>query len=352
MTGRDLMSYDDLQVKSNDLAHLDVPTVISLAHNEMYFLPAWLDHYRRLGAGRFIILDDASTDGTFEFLRSQPDVMVMGSRRRFGETVTVTDRAVPGGDVTCERRMNHLWRMILAERYCMDRWFVLADLDEFVVLPAGRSLRTTFDALEGALFDAICATMLDVYPRDIAALRAQQAGGALTLASEWFFDAEPHHPAGTTGRADPIHHGARARLVHDFLTLPQEGLARRLLHPLRTWRRARRGQSRYERANMIVKYPLIRWRPGGWMPSMHRVALPVSPAHHLPILHMKFTGDLYRRAQVAIRDKSYHNGSAEYVQMIDLLAAMERRGGSFLYPRSAPIGDIEAFRRAGLLAGF
>jgi hypothetical protein len=54
MNGEDLLSYDDIYIKSNDLTHVTGPTVIALAHNEMYFLPAWLDHYRKLGAERFI----------------------------------------------------------------------------------------------------------------------------------------------------------------------------------------------------------------------------------------------------------------------------------------------------------
>ncbi len=349
MTGRDVMAYDDIFVKSNDLAHLDGPTVISLAHNEMYFLPAWLDHYRKLGAERFIILDDASTDGTLDYLRAQSDVMVVGSRRRYGDQVAVHD---PTAASDVQRRMGHLWKMILPERYCRDDWLILADLDEFLVLPPDRPMRAIFDELEHAAFDAICGTMLDVYPRDIADLRHRKGDDSLDLAADWFFDAEPHHPAGTTGEIDPVYHGARARLVHRFITLPQEALALRLLDPLRAWRRTRRGQSRYGRANKITKYPLLRWRPGGWMPSAHRVALPASPDHHLPILHMKFTGDLYRRARQALRDKSYHNGSAEYVQMVELLAAMERSNASFLYPNSAPVGDHEAFRRSRLLVGF
>jgi hypothetical protein len=67
---------------------------------------------------------------------------------------------------------------------------------------------------------------------------------------------------------------------------------------------------------------------------------------------MKFTGDLYRRAQVAIRDKSYSNGSAGYLRLAALLAEMERRQASFLCPRSASIHDRAAFHNAQLILGF
>lgn len=248
--------------------------------------------------------------------------------------------------------MNHLWRMILAERYCMDRWFLLADLDEFVVLPAGRALRSVFDDFAQAPFDAICGTMLDVYPPETAAIQARAAADRLDLSDPWFFDAQPHRVPAAAEEDWPAYHGSRARLVHMLLTVPAMPLHARLVERARLWAKARLGRFGYPRVNEIRKVPLIRWRRGGWMPSVHRVALPASPDHHLPILHMKFTGDLYRRARQALRDKSYHNGSAEYVQMVELLAAMERSNASFLYPNSAPVGDHEAFRRSRLLVGF
>lgn len=49
LSSQNLMSYDDIYIKSNDLTQVDGPTVLAIAHNEMYLLPAWLDHYRKLG---------------------------------------------------------------------------------------------------------------------------------------------------------------------------------------------------------------------------------------------------------------------------------------------------------------
>ena len=139
------MSYNDIYIKSNDLTQVEGPTVIALAHNEMYFLPAWLDHYRKIGAERFIILDDASTDETLDYLRTQPDVMVVGSHRRYGDTVPVSNRLDPTGHTTEMRRIVHLWRMILPEKFTLNRWVVQAALDEFLILPEGRTLADIFE---------------------------------------------------------------------------------------------------------------------------------------------------------------------------------------------------------------
>ena len=44
--------------------------------NEIVRLPYFLDYYRRLGAGHFLVVDNGSDDGTHEYLADQPDVSV------------------------------------------------------------------------------------------------------------------------------------------------------------------------------------------------------------------------------------------------------------------------------------
>ena len=50
--------------------------VASVVRNEIIRLPWFLDHYRRLGVGHFLIVDNDSSDGTTGFLQAQPDVSV------------------------------------------------------------------------------------------------------------------------------------------------------------------------------------------------------------------------------------------------------------------------------------
>ncbi len=342
------MSYDDIYVKSNDLTQVDGLTVIGMAHNEMYFLPAWLDHYRKLGAERFIILDDASTDNTLDYLRAQPDVMVVGSHHRYGETVPVIDRLDSTGRNVEMRRMGHLWRMILTEKFALDRWVVQADLDELLIIPEKQTLASIFEEFAASDYDAITCTMLDIYPATIGALRAQMSQPFVNLADDWFFDALPHRLP-EAGHFREVYHGSRARLFYHFLPRTAMAPHKRLRERLRFWYRREKA---YKHVNATRKFSLVRWRPGSWMKSAHSINLTASPQHHLPLLHLKFTGDLYRRAQIAIRDKSYYNGSKGYVQLVELLSEMERRDASFLFPKSTPIHNVAAFHSAGLILGF
>ena len=46
-----------LGVRANPMLGRYAATVCAIVHDEMFFLPAFLAHYRRLGADRFILLD-------------------------------------------------------------------------------------------------------------------------------------------------------------------------------------------------------------------------------------------------------------------------------------------------------
>ena len=60
--------YNDLRLVSRKDVDPSGFTLLAILKNEIYFLPAFLNHYRRLGVQRFVFLDDRSDDGSFEYL--------------------------------------------------------------------------------------------------------------------------------------------------------------------------------------------------------------------------------------------------------------------------------------------
>ena len=86
---RALEDFDDFRVLGRDLSAHPGFTLTSVVKNEMFFLPAFLAHYRALGVRRFVFLDDRSTGGTRQYLLEQPEGMVLGSGRRFGDIVSL-----------------------------------------------------------------------------------------------------------------------------------------------------------------------------------------------------------------------------------------------------------------------
>jgi hypothetical protein len=50
--------------------------LVACVRNEMIRIAQFLDHYRRIGVNHFAIVDNASEDGTAEWLEQQADVLL------------------------------------------------------------------------------------------------------------------------------------------------------------------------------------------------------------------------------------------------------------------------------------
>lgn len=125
------------------------PLVVAVVRNESILLPHFLEHYRRLGAGGFLIADNCSDDGTREYLLGQPDVALFS--------------------VDTEYRHSHYgvaWQQALLGNFCLGRWVVLADADELLVYRdyVQRPLDDFLAAIEAAGADALKVGMIDMYP--------------------------------------------------------------------------------------------------------------------------------------------------------------------------------------------
>ena len=119
--------------------------LVSVVKDEMYFLPEFLTHYRALGVEHFVFLDDASTDGTTDFLTRQPDVSVVNAGLRFSDPVILNNaRYKP-----VQQRAINLWRTLLNQRFQGRLGTVNVDADEFLQLPTGQKLRDLAAKLDG-----------------------------------------------------------------------------------------------------------------------------------------------------------------------------------------------------------
>ena len=327
--------HDDLRVVSGTAVDPSGFTLLSTLRNEMYFLPAFLDHYRRLGVERFVFLNDRSYDGSLEYLLGQPDTVVVESDRRYGERYEFPpplDKAV--GDF----RITHLWRALLHDKFARDRWALQVDLDEFVHLPEGMIFPELVARLECQEARLIYGVMLDVYPKDIAALAGQEGERGLDVTATWYFDGEKHLRLRTGRFPKIVHPGARARLYHAY------GVDR--LYPgITAWTRPLKTRFgfRVMRINPLQKATLLKWDSSAFFSSPHKTDLAASETILLPIQHFRFCGAVYRKIELALREKSYRSHSAGYSLLSELLKTMEEKNGSFLYRNSRPLEQFEDF---------
>ncbi len=116
--------------------------------NEADILPAFLEHYRRLGVDQFVFVDNASDDGTVEFLSGQHDVHLFSTQQPFSESF-------------CGR----LWTDYLAFKMQLGQWVLTLDADELLVYEAFEKVRLPdlIGLLQRSGRKRLFAPMIDLY---------------------------------------------------------------------------------------------------------------------------------------------------------------------------------------------
>lgn len=312
-------------------------SVFSIVRDELYFLPAFLDHYRRLGVEQFLFLDDRSEDGTFEFLSEQPDCVIAVSERRYG-------------DVIDGKRAVHVWKTQIPRQHLRGGcWAICADADEFLFIPPGfASLRDFVRELDRRGTRAVSAAMVDFYPETVEQMETTGAPADRDelFASYPYFDRPP--AGGGRGRAGLPYGGVRERLLrrHDISLRGRSktGLAL-AIHRLKT---AIVGKH-YIKAISTTKVPLVKWSADLAYTGSHTLNVPPEEGILLPLAHFKFTSELARKIGMATATRGYSDGSRAYFEYAELLDRMKARDGSFLDALSVRYEGPSTFETVGLM---
>ena len=258
------------------LKEKDFP-LIFVIHNGRRFLPSFLKHYRDLGVTRFLCVDDASTDGTIEYLLNEPDVDVHFSNVRYGAAAR-----------------SKTWRELLAALYGKNRWYLNVDVDEYLFTGCNATMSISDYANHLYVNDIyrLPAPMIDMVP-----------GGSLDEAvlddytDPWkicdFFDAAGYSGTARAGGLK-LYGGARERLWNADVEL--------------------------------MKYPLIYWDDHTSMGvsihspwPTHRNHAPVCGA----LLHFKVFADVKKISKRALDTGQYFDGNREYKLMLDYFSKSE-----------------------------
>ncbi|MGH1413607.1 MAG: glycosyltransferase [Pelagimonas sp.] len=148
--------------------------VVACMRNEMFMLPHFLAHYRRLGVGSFLIADNCSDDGTLEYLAEQPDVALFS---------VDTDYKLSAYGVA--------WQQALIAAFRMHKWTLVADADELLVWQENQT-QTLPELVQSPEFDGAEAArvfMLDMYPK--GPLEQANFASGDPFAEAGFSDSEP-----------------------------------------------------------------------------------------------------------------------------------------------------------------
>ena len=243
--------------------------------NEALRLPWFLTYHRRLGVSRFFIVDNASTDGTTDFLASQPDVHVFWTQERYADNASGMD-----------------WINPLLDTHGHERWRLTLDADELFVFPHSeeRSLAALGAHVREQGADAVRAHMIDMYAHGpIREARCRPGADFLSVCE--YFD----RPDLSDGRS-----GARRRL---FWRSPSLRAAQ-------------------ARPPVLRKFPFTYGSPGSrYRVSTHVIDNAKPATVSGAILHFKFFSDFAERTERALRERQYWNGSEQYERYAEGLEA-------------------------------
>ena len=276
--------------------------LFSKCRNEKLRLPAFLAHYRKLGVARFFIIDNASDDGSGEFLCAQPDVHVFRTDGSF--------RAARGGTD---------WLNAVLQNFGVGHWCLTVDVDELLHYPGSEKvgLQEMVRYLDGQGYEAMHCLLLDMYP-DLP-LREASIGSDLIEAAPYFdlgpYRRVPHDECPGV----LIYGGVRERLffpearVDDLARRLHVKLYRRLLNIPLVRHSSRLRAYRPHFPPCLTKVPLVRWATDTRYLNVNHF---VSPRKLAPesgvLLHFKLLSDFHQRADQEVIRKEYYDGAIEY----------------------------------------
>lgn len=277
--------------------------VVACLRNEAGILPLFLDHYRRQGVEAFLIADNGSDDGTLDLLAQAPDVALFSVDTPYAQS-----------------QFGVAWQQALLSNFRAGQWSLLADADEFLILPEGPAsgLPALLDTPAFAGTDAARVLMLDMYPQGPLSQVTLESG-------------DPFAEAGFVDRAPFLRASAGRGPFSDGETLTS-ALRHRLIPG--------------SRPELFVaqKYALLRYRP--WMrlsAGLHFVAEARPAPCDLLFAHFKYTAAFHAKARNEVQRRQHFNNAEEYAKYLALVA----EGRETLYDPevSVPWRDCAEVRR-------
>lgn len=287
MRGRDLTGRRDRTkaIRPKDLL------LFATVRNEVDRMTWFLDYYRARGVAHFLIVDNASDDGTAELLEPMEDVSLWTTSASY-------------------KRANYgvHWVNTLAKRYARGHWILFVDPDEFLVYPHcdTRDIPMLCEHLEAGGRRSLGTLLLDLYG-DGPIRETECAPGADPIeAAPWF---------------DPANYFIRRNDRYRNLWIQGGPRLRAFFH------------ERPMFAPALNKIPLVKWETGNVFVSSTHALLPRAlnvtyddkAGERLTgaLLHTKFLSSVGPKVEEELARNEHFAGGREYRAYADRIGAGE-----------------------------
>ncbi|GAA6209773.1 hypothetical protein NBRC116601_30660 [Cognatishimia sp. WU-CL00825] len=267
----------------------DMVLAVCVLRNEISRLPYFLEHYRALGVGHFLCVDNNSDDGTTDYLAAQADVSLWSTSASY--------RAA---------RFGLDWLTYLQMKYAVGHWCLMADVDELLVYKdyETRGLTELTAWLDKQGIAAFGALMLDLFPRQSLSKQPYEPGQNPIEILNWF---------------DPGPYRATRQMPLQNLWV-QGGTRERLFF-----------QDTPQRSPTLNKLPLVKWRRGyAYVNSCHSMLPPVmnhcynGPRGQQPsgvLLHTKFLPEIVSKSETEKQRAQHFHTPKNFDDYYDHLVA-------------------------------
>jgi hypothetical protein len=125
------------------------PILLCAVKDDLEKIKLQVDYHRKIGVKHFVYIDNISIDGTFEWLKEQPDVSLFTVNERFSSTV------------------KNAWRRQVTDILGYDRWYLVLDSDELFMYPGveTKNINRYIDFLESSKIKSTLSPMIDMYSK-------------------------------------------------------------------------------------------------------------------------------------------------------------------------------------------
>lgn len=151
---------------------IDEKSLICLCpmRNESHLIKLFLDHYQKMGVTHFVFFDNISTDNSIEIVQDL--------------STAYNIQAYICGDSFLESKWGSKWATQFMDMYCINKWCITVDVDEFLTPPDNKKIT---DLIDDMIEDEkkCCKTVLvDMYPNKLST----ESAGETSLNESCFFD--------------------------------------------------------------------------------------------------------------------------------------------------------------------
>lgn len=245
--------------------------------NEELRLPYFLEYHKNLGVDRFIIIDNASTDGTLDYLLSQNYINTFFTEDSYAKSRCGVD-----------------WLNMLLSKYGCNHWTVTLDADELLIYPMCEdiNLHLLTKYLERNGSQGLETFMLDMYS-DKPIIDTEYVAGEPFVLRCQYFDSDTYYD-------------------FDEYALPGWGGPRQRIF----WQDYERNSA----PPCLRKAPLVKWRKDlEYEASTHYIRNVRMSLMTGILLHFKLFSDFYKYAEDESERKEHWDNASQYASYWDVL---------------------------------